>query len=586
MAARPPVNPPVRAVVSTPGSLPTVPSLGQQLRDVLQGRRLHSVSVCDHEANVLWLSEGALGPDEHGVVVEALDSLGAEPSVPCYETALEDGRYALVLPVRAPTGHLVGVALILGDARSVGDDTQERLSAAPVRAIMQRLAVLLKPGDTLRPAESPANGTGPAGRQPASTADITGEELSLLELVPDIEPPVLQPTQPPPRAAAAPAAPPPTRGAAPAPAIPSAIPAEQVDDILEFELPADEGPPPATQRLNGARGVSTSRSDTQSDMVSLEFLPDEPLTAPAARPAQADPPASSAPTAAAAPARSVPPAPAVTPAARAVPATSGARREPAVSVQPPAAATPQSDPNLILEVVPYAKLRTGGQTRRFQIQARLAPRVAQCDPAVLDALILQRLLDWLAAYRALWTSQPTCFTLNLSIATLEDERFAQKVSAELNAHGIAAEALGFEIAETLVTQRRAQVERFIAQCEKLGTPVVIDDFSFDSQVLPLLRSKAVRLVKIDPKLTAAALKDKLAQALVIATVQAAKVLGIHCAAKRVDSQAAAQWLGAIGCDFGQGAALSGPKSLEALVASPDATGLTTLINRPQNINNQ
>jgi EAL domain-containing protein (putative c-di-GMP-specific phosphodiesterase class I) len=546
MAARTPVNPPVLAVVSTPGALPTVPSLGQQLRDVLQGRRLHSVSVCDHEANVLWLSEGALGPDEHGVVIEALEGLGAEPSMPCYETALEDGRYALVLPVRSPTGHLVGVAMVLGDARSVGDDTQERLSAAPVRAIMQRLAVLLKPWDTPRPPESPVSGSGPAGGQPASPGDITAEELSLLEFVPDIEPPALLPRQPPPRAAAAPAAPPPKAAAAPARAIPSAISAAQVDDILEFELPADESPPPATLRLNGSEG--RSKSDTQTDMVSLEFLPGEPPPAPAA-----------------------PPAPAVP------------RATPAVSAQPAAAATPQSDPNLSLEVLPYSKLRAGGQTRRFQIQARLSARVAQCDPAALDALILQRLLDWLASHRTLWTSQPTCFTLNLSIATLEDERFAQRVSAELNAHGIAAEALGFEIAETLATQRRAQVERFITQCDKLGTPVVIDDFSFDSQVLPLLRSKAVRLVKIDPKLTNVALKDKFAQALVIATVQAAKVLGIHCAAKRVDTQALAQWLGAIGCDFGQGAALSGPKSLEALVASPDATGLTTLINRPQNI---
>ena len=558
MAARTPVNPPVLAVVSTPGALPTVPSLGQQLRDVLQGRRLHSVSVCDHEANVLWLSEGALGPDEHGVVIEALEGLGAEPSLPCYETALEDGRYALVLPVRSPTGHLVGVAMVLGDARSVGDDTQERLTAAPVRAIMQRLAVLLKPWNTPRPAESPVSGSGPAGGQPASPGDITAEELSLLEFVPDIEPPALRPRQPPPRAAAAPPAPPPKAAAAPPRAIPSAISAAQVDDILEFELPADESPPPATRRLNGSEG--RSKSDTQTDMVSLEFLPSEPLPAPAAPPKRAAPPASSAPPAAAVP-----------------------RATPAVSAQPPAAATPQSDPNLILEVLPYSKLRAGGQTRRFQIQARLSARVAQCDPAALDALILQRLLDWLASHRTLWTSQPTCFTLNLSIATLEDERFAQRVSAELNAHGIAAEALGFEIAETLATQRRAQVERFITQCDKLGTPVVIDDFSFDSQVLPLLRSKAVRLVKIDPKLTTVSLKDKFAQALVIATVQAAKVLGIHCAAKRVDTQALAQWLGAIGCDFGQGAALSGPKSLEALVASPDATGLTTLINRPQNI---
>jgi hypothetical protein len=124
-----------------------VESLGQQLREVLPARRLQSVSLCDHEANVLWLSEGALGPDEHSLVTEALMHLTADTSLPAYEIPLEDGRLALFLPVRAPNGSPVGIAMILADRKSVGDDTLERITAAPVRAIMQRLAVLLKPTD-------------------------------------------------------------------------------------------------------------------------------------------------------------------------------------------------------------------------------------------------------------------------------------------------------------------------------------------------------------------------------------------------------------------------------------------------------
>src|SRR5207245_11172919 len=106
--------------------------------------------------------------------------------------------------------------------------------------------------------------------------------------------------------------------------------------------------------------------------------------------------------------------------------------------------------------------------------------------------------------------------------------------------------------------------------DQLGCFVVIDDFSFDSAVLPLLRSKALRLVKIDPKLTSAAIRDKFAQAMVVAIVQAVKVLGIHCSAKRVESQASLQWLTAVGCDFAQGTALSQLQLLEAL-AGPQAT---------------
>jgi EAL domain-containing protein (putative c-di-GMP-specific phosphodiesterase class I) len=222
--------------------------------------------------------------------------------------------------------------------------------------------------------------------------------------------------------------------------------------------------------------------------------------------------------------------------------------------------------SLILEVLPFSKLRTGGRTRRYEVLARSSHpnRV----PQGFDKIALQQLLAWMGANRAAWNLEPTSFTLNLSIATLEDERFPQFVASQLKANGIAPDNIGFEIAEPLCLQRRAQVERFITLCDKLGCFVVIDDFSLDSSITGLLRSKALRLVKIDPKLTSVALKDKLAQAMVVAIAQAVKVLGIHCAAKRVESQASLQWLTAIGCDFAQGTALGQVQSLETLSTQP------------------
>ncbi len=506
--ARPPAHSPAFAAVpaAAAGTF-TLSSLGQQLREVLPPRRLHSVSLCDREANVLWLSEGALGPDEHSVILEALEILAADTSVDCHETGLEDGRHALFLPLRAPMGTLLGIALILADCKSAGDDTVERVSAAPVRAIMQRLAVLLKPGR--RSGDTHAGGSGAI-----PVLELTGESVIV--------------SAPPTARARAPAA--------AAPAAATAISPEQVNDMLELELLPAEVPP-----ARAGQGESSSR------LPRLELIDDAPAM-PAAPAAPPEPPRAARP-----------------PTAPAMPAVPAALAAPAV------AEAPVSDVNLILEVLPFAKLRAGGQTRRFQILARSPTRTAQRLSAALDALTLQRLLAWLAAHRAVWNSQPTSFTVNLSIATLEDERFVHKIAEALNEHAIAAETLGFEIAEALCTQHRAQVERFITQCEKLGAWVVIEDFSFDSQVLPLLRSTAVRMVKLSPKLTSSALKDKLSQALVVATVQAAKVMGIHCAAKRVDSQAALQWLTAIGCDFAQGAALSSAQPLEALANAPDPT---------------
>ncbi|MHB8816476.1 MAG: EAL domain-containing protein, partial [Steroidobacteraceae bacterium] len=225
------------------------------------------------------------------------------------------------------------------------------------------------------------------------------------------------------------------------------------------------------------------------------------------------------------------------------------------------------DPSLVtLEMLPFVKLRSGGRTRRFEVLASGAARELR-DPAVLDSLAIQRLLAWLGGHRGAWTVEPASFTLNLSIATLEDEGFLKQVAAGLQSNGIAPDTVGFEIAEPLCTQRRAQVERFVAGCDKLGCFVVIDDFSFDSAVVPLLRSKALRLVKIDARLTGSALRDKLSQAMVVAVVQAVKVLGMHCAAQQVDSQATLQWLTAVGCDFAQGPMLARQQPLEKLLVT-------------------
>jgi len=561
-AARPPA---IKPVPAAPAPVPaetgpaTVESLGQQLRQVLPTRRLHSVSLCDREANVLWLSEGALGPDEHGLVVEALGVLTTDSSLNIHEMGTEDGRLALFLPVRTPRADLVGIAMILADAKTFSDDTLERMSAAPVRAIMLRLAVLLKPAAVAEPA-------------PAVESELPGE--------PDVEAAI----------AAVPAA--------------RLMSPEEVDQILEFDLPEEKltKPLPPLRDIPVARPAPASRlppptESADADMLSLEVL-DEPAPVttvspvkrvlPAPATAAAPPPPAPAPPAP--PARPAPApkhaAPRPPPSAVRAPATAKSAGATQAAAPVPAAAPPAPEPaasiacaaadaSVQLEVLPFGKLRAGGQTRRFQVLARVASPMR--DPAAQDALVLQRLMGWLVAHRAAWNSQPTGFTLNLSIATLEDERFAQKLTTALNDHGIAGDTFGFEIAEALCSQRRAQVERFIAQCEKAGAWIVIDDFSFDSQVLPLLRSKAVRVVRIDTKLTSSALKDKLCQAMVVATVQAAKVLGIHCAAKKVDSQAALQWLTAIGCDFAQGAAVAGVQALDSLASSPDPTGLSPVL---------
>jgi len=551
LPSRPPATPPAAGAESAT----TAEALGWQLRAALPPIRLHSVSIYDSQGNVLWLSEGALGPDEHSLVLEALETLGTHGGKSCCESGLEDGRLAAFLAIRAPQGHLVGLVMILADFKSGGEGLTDRILSAPTRPILQKLAVLLRPAGPRR-----------------ADADPTALVLSLAEADVPL------------------AAPEPQAAAVPSPArAPTAPPSKTddelspgaVNDILEFELTDAPILKPARQAataavtasaatqpipaLNGhARAAGAAASPADSGTSQALRRPAAPADTDRSRaPAPADSGSLRVP---------VQPAAADTGSARtlkpASPTDTGNSRSLAGPAQTGASGTSRAlslDPALVtLEMLPFVKLRAGGRTRRFEVLASGSARALR-DPAALDSLAMQRLLTWLGTHRAAWTVEPASFTLNLSIATLEDEGFLKQVAAGLQHHGIAPDTVGFEISEPLCTQRRAQVERFMAACDKVGCFVAIDDFSFDSAVVPLLRSKALRLVKIDARLTGGALRDKLSQALVVAVVQAVKVLGLHCTAQQVDSQASLQWLTAVGCDFAQGPMLSPQQPLDQLL---------------------
>jgi EAL domain-containing protein (putative c-di-GMP-specific phosphodiesterase class I) len=241
--------------------------------------------------------------------------------------------------------------------------------------------------------------------------------------------------------------------------------------------------------------------------------------------------------------------------------------------------------DLLLDVQQLTQLRSGGRTRRYEVLARsrrdtarkqvpaafVAAAVRGPEGAALDSLVLKQLLTWLGENPVVWDAEPASFSINLSIGAIEDAQFLHRLPADLARTGVAAQCIGFEISEQACAQCPAQVERFIATCEKIGCFLVLDNFSLAPQALQFLRSPALKLVKIDARLSSSALQDKVSQALVVAMAQACKVLGIHCVAKRVESQAAMQWLTGVGCDLAQGFVLDRPLPLESLAAAAGCT---------------
>jgi len=649
----------------------TAESLGWQLRGALPPLRLHSVSIYDHTGEVRWLSEGALGPDEHGFVQEALSTMSAQSQSQACECDFGDGRAAVFLAVRSPHGDLIGLAMILMDAKSCQPEgLGARILTAQVRTILQRIAVLLRPSEAPQsappiplpdsPALSASAPQAPAARQarasepPASTAPAPGsapimtapapperrapagravpgrpEQQERRQAPPVKRPPATAPAAPsgsaasasPGRPASSPASSPfagamPERSfgsldwpasAAPAAAAdtPSAasggvLGPKTVDSMLSQTEPQTHAPtgPQSPAQPAAGRGphwaapvepswapppAASPRPAARSAPAMPPVLAPAGITAPVLPPGVSPPvlsPAVSAPRVLPPPGAPVTTAPLVVRLAAqgAVPAPVQAASTTRTTVAPAtAAATPTSRgvrsvgaPEMELWVQELALLRPGGRTRRFHVlppenragsaHTRTTITGAAAAHLLLDGL--EELLGFLATHADL--QDPFNFSIAVPPAALEVEELPEAIARCFRASGVQPDLIGFEIPEALCVQRRMGVERLIRAIDKLGCALVLDEFAFDTAALEFLRSRALRVVQVDTRLIAAALRDKLAQARVVAILQAARVLGVHCVAKNVEAETTRRWLTAAGFDLACGPLFEGPRLLRSL----------------------
>lgn len=238
---------------------------------------------------------------------------------------------------------------------------------------------------------------------------------------------------------------------------------------------------------------------------------------------------------------------------------------------------------LTLYVQQLQKLGGNGRTRRYEVLLRgsqsangkvelpQALVVAAEQPnsgGQLDRAVLAELCRWLIQHRPQFDVEPAAFSINLSTGALLDNAFPAFVARTLREARLNPRLIGFEIREQQCRAFPGAVQDFVARCEAIGCYVVLDDFTFHSDVLGLLRARAVRMLKICSSLTLEGLRDKVSQAQVAAISQGSRVLGIHSAAKRIETPQARQWLAAVGIEFAQGYLFESPVPLADLAASP------------------
>ena len=184
--------------------------------------------------------------------------------------------------------------------------------------------------------------------------------------------------------------------------------------------------------------------------------------------------------------------------------------------------------------------------------------------SMIDRRVVTELIGWLVHHPQVWRTNAVMFSVNLTTTALHDEHFIKFVELCLAKSSLPKGIIAFEIDVATAIRLGDKAVEIATALERLGCPLVLDDFGLRTECIDLLRLPAVRYIKLAPEVTAKMRSDKIAQAAITGVVQMARVLGMHTVAKRTEGAAEQEWLTALGVDFIQSNALSPPAPIGTL----------------------
>jgi EAL domain-containing protein (putative c-di-GMP-specific phosphodiesterase class I) len=532
----------------------------QKVRAAVEPARTHAVSLHDEAGDVLWLSESSMGPDEHNAVVEAAEAFANPSAAPVLAFDLGDARSAVMIRAINARHVVVGVVMIIMDSRIVAQGPPKLMTPK-----MQRALVLFA---GMRPDRKPA----------------------VAEL--------------PPLPAAPPAAPPP-KVTAPAAARPVAgslkarVPVAPAGATLaSATMPFSAGP----RSISAQVQQIVSRTPARPQSAPPTSTPPRPSVADVASPRAGASPnrpaagggASNASPSAPSPTRSNIPKAAnlgsVEPVELTLPPELTEKSPPKNGVTPEIdrlhAALRKSPIALhIQRLVPLSK---GSQLKRYEVllrsgleasptaapHAMLKAAVDNGLGSMIDRRVLTELISWLIRHPESCQADEVMFSINLTSTALHDEHFIKFVELCLAKSSLPKATIAFEVDASTAMTLAEKVSGVAAALQRLGCPLILDDFALRTECFELLRLPGVRYVKLSPEMTSKMRTDKVSQAAITGVVQMARVLGMHTVAKRTETAAEQEWLTALGVDFVQSHAISPPVTIDSLLqpASSKSSG--------------
>lgn len=497
----------VKPVSATETPLVDFEAVCLRIRAAIDSVRVYAVSLLDEKGDVLWMTEGSMGPDEHNAVMEAFDAFTKVNGPVFHEYDLGDSRSAVLFRIVNTRRAMAGAVMVVADTRGI---TQDDKGAA--RLMTPKLQRALSEFATTRTHVGPPPASKPA---PAKTPAAAKTSVAAK-------------------------APTPAKASAQAKA---SAPAKNVSAVTS--------------------AASTTAAVLESVLEFPELTPADEAPVPAA--ASAPAPHVSAPEKRAASAASAP-AGAVSPEIDRLHAA--LRRSPiALHVQrlvPLNKGTQLRRYEVLLR-------SSSEDAPNVAPQAMLKAAVENGLGSMIDRRVITQLIGWLVHHPDVWQKKAVMFSVNLTNTALHDEHFIKFIELCLSKASLPTAMIAFEVDVSTALNYGGQVAEIATALHRLGCPLVLDDFGLRTGCFDLLRLPSVRYIKLASEITAKMRSDKLSQAAITGVVQIARVMGMHTVAKRTETAAEQEWLTALGVDFIQSHALSPPVTIESLTKAPAKT---------------
>jgi EAL domain-containing protein (putative c-di-GMP-specific phosphodiesterase class I) len=163
------------------------------------------------------------------------------------------------------------------------------------------------------------------------------------------------------------------------------------------------------------------------------------------------------------------------------------------------------------------------------------------------------------------------YTVNLSGASINEERFIDFLQEQFTIHRIPPEAICFEITETLAIANLGKAVNFIEKLKEIGCWFALDDFGSGMSSFAYLKSLPVDFLKIDGNFVKNIVENQIDFAMVEAINRIGHVMGLKTIAEYVENDAVMVKLKELGVDYAQGYYLGRPQPFN-LIVSPSVIG--------------